>query len=111
MSRRSAFLLAVAVGLGAVVAYLLLGRRPAVIAPAPVVAPWAPDPGPAPVTAPVTAPVAAPVVAPVAAAAPPVAVPPQPDGEQPLPTWVRFAIVGAALVAFFAVSLIATRNV
>lgn len=107
MSRRSAFLLAVAVGLGAVVAYLLLGRRPAVIAPAPVVAPWAPDPGPAPVTAPV----AAPVVAPVAAAAPPVAVPPQPDGEQPLPTWVRFAIVGAALVAFFAVSLIATRNV
>jgi hypothetical protein len=31
--------------------------------------------------------------------------------EQPLPTWVRLGIVAAALVAFFAVSLIATKQV
>lgn len=31
--------------------------------------------------------------------------------EAPLPTWVRVAIVGAALLAFFAVSLIATKGV
>ncbi|MDT7545496.1 MAG: hypothetical protein QOE99_1606 [Actinomycetota bacterium] len=31
--------------------------------------------------------------------------------EQPLPTWVRLGIVVAALVAFFAVSLIATKQV
>ncbi|MCA1722549.1 MAG: hypothetical protein LC779_16140 [Actinobacteria bacterium] len=55
MSRRSAFWLAVAVGLGAVLA-------------------------------------------------------PSAEDEQPLPTWVRMAIVGAALLAFLAVSLIATRN-
>jgi len=34
------------------------------------------------------------------------------DGtEEPLPTWVRVAIVAAALAAFFAVSLIATKQV
>lgn len=31
--------------------------------------------------------------------------------EQPLPTWARVAIVGTALLAFFAVSLIATKQV
>jgi hypothetical protein len=31
--------------------------------------------------------------------------------EGPLPTWVRATIVAAALVAFFAVSLIATKRV
>lgn len=31
--------------------------------------------------------------------------------EQPLPAWVRVGIVAAALVAFFAVSLIATKQV
>ena len=31
--------------------------------------------------------------------------------EQPLPTWVRLSIVAAALLAFFAVSLIATKHV
>lgn len=33
------------------------------------------------------------------------------DGEQPLPTWARVAIVAVALLAFFAVSLIATKQV
>jgi len=31
--------------------------------------------------------------------------------EEPLPTWVRVCIVAAALLAFFAVSLIATKQV
>lgn len=33
------------------------------------------------------------------------------DSERPLPTWVRVAIVTVALLAFFAVSLIATKQV
>ena len=33
------------------------------------------------------------------------------DSEQPLATWARVAIVALALVAFFAVSLIATKQV
>jgi hypothetical protein len=33
------------------------------------------------------------------------------DDEQPLATWVRVAIVAVALLAFFAVSLIATKQV
>lgn len=33
------------------------------------------------------------------------------DHELPLPTWVRLSIVGLALLAFFAVSLIATKQV
>jgi hypothetical protein len=33
------------------------------------------------------------------------------DTEKPLPTWVRVAIIAVALVAFFAVSLIATKQV
>ena len=33
------------------------------------------------------------------------------DRELPLPTWVRLSIVGLALLAFFAVSLIATKQV
>ena len=33
------------------------------------------------------------------------------SSEEPLPAWVRAAIVAAALVAFFAVSLIATKQV
>jgi hypothetical protein len=33
------------------------------------------------------------------------------DVEEPLPTWVRAVIVVAALMAFFAVSLIATKQV
>ena len=31
--------------------------------------------------------------------------------EHPLPAWARFTIVGTSLVAFFAVSLVATRSV
>jgi hypothetical protein len=33
------------------------------------------------------------------------------DTERPLATWVRVAIVAVALLAFFAVSLIATKQV
>jgi hypothetical protein len=33
------------------------------------------------------------------------------ESEEPLPTWVRLSIVAAALLAFFAVSLIATKQV
>lgn len=33
------------------------------------------------------------------------------DDEQPLATWARVAIVAVALLAFFAVSLIATKQV
>jgi hypothetical protein len=33
------------------------------------------------------------------------------DNEQPLATWARVAIVAIALLAFFAVSLIATKQV
>ncbi|GAC1608016.1 MAG: hypothetical protein NVS3B26_03220 [Mycobacteriales bacterium] len=40
----------------------------------------------------------------------PVAVP-RDGAEEALPTWIRAAIVAAALVAFFAVSLIATKQV
>lgn len=56
----------------------------------------------------------------VLAPTPPTAPPPAPvvaaavqgDAvEQPLPTWLRFSIVAAALLAFFAVSLIATKQV
>ena len=37
--------------------------------------------------------------------------PPAAAAEGPLPTWVRVTIVAAALLAFFAVSLIATKRV
>ena len=40
----------------------------------------------------------------------PVAAPPSEPSEKPLPTWVRLAIVAAALLAFLAVSLLATRS-
>ncbi|MFN2524260.1 MAG: hypothetical protein ABR614_13240 [Mycobacteriales bacterium] len=86
-----------AVGLGAVLAYLVAARRAAPAA-APTVASWAPDPGPVAAPAASSLPVTAAVAVPSA------------EDEQPLPTWVRMAIVGAALLAFLAVSLIATRN-
>jgi hypothetical protein len=36
---------------------------------------------------------------------------PMADDEQPMATWARLAIIAVALVAFFAVSLIATKHV
>lgn len=94
MSRRSALLLALTVGVAGVVTLLLLARRGHAInaASAP----------PAPRVLPAAAP-----AAPTAPAAPPAQAA---TGEQPLPTWVRVAIVAAALLAFLAVSMIATRS-
>ena len=109
MNRRNALWLALLVAAAGAVAFVLARRagqaQPAV---APPVAPWAPDPGPLSVAAPpATPPAAAAPPAPVA----PAAAPAPEVVEQPLPMWVRVTIVAAALVAFFAVSLIATRNV
>lgn len=97
MSRRSARWLTLAVGVAAVAAFVLARRRqPTVAEPT---AAGAADPGPV-------------VAAATAAAAPTVAAPPADQVERPLPAWVRLVIVAAAVLAFFAVSLImiATRN-
>ena len=90
MSRRNALLLALTIGIAAV-ATLLLARRGRAInaSTAPAARPLAPSPAPAPAAIP------APQVE---------------TGEQPLPTWVRVGIVAAALLAFLAVSMIATRS-
>ena len=93
MSRRNALLIALAVGLAAVTTLLLARRGRAITA----------------VSAAPPQPVAAPAPAP-ARALRPVPAPQAETGEQPLPTWVRVAIVAAALLAFFAVSMIATRS-
>ena len=53
--------------------------------------------------APATAPASAPAAAPAQLTAEP--------EEQPLPVWARLTIVAVALLAFMAVSLIATKNV
>lgn len=46
------------------------------------------------------------------AAPPPLAadIPTVTPAEQPLPAWVRVAVVAAAMLAFFVVSLVARRN-
>ena len=90
MNRRSALLVALAVAVAAVATLLLARRGRAINAAATV------PPTPLP-------------VAPVRTAAPPPVGQTQ-TGEQPLPTWARVAIVGAALLAFLAVSMIATRS-
>lgn len=100
MRRRSAFLLALAVGL-ATVATLLLARRGRAINAAPAPAAMTPPPaGPATkVVRSAPTPPAEPDVQPQAETT-----------EQPLATWVRVAIVAAALLAFLAVSMIATKD-
>jgi cytochrome oxidase assembly protein ShyY1 len=107
VTRVKAAWIAAAVVVLAGVAYLVRRRRTSAIAP--------------PATAPV-------VELRATTAAPPVIVPPSPideessvqtevrdvgqdDDEQPLATWARLAIVAVALLAFFAVSLIATKQV
>ena len=87
MRSRNALWVLLALGVAGAVAVLLITRdRPAVQAAPPVLSP---------------APVPAPLPAPSARAEP---------EEQPLPTWVRVAIVVGALLAFLAVSLIATKE-
>lgn len=54
---------------------------------------------------------AVPVPVPEQSPEPAVAVEPVEPVEPPLPTWMRAAIVAVALLAFFAVSLIATKGV
>lgn len=140
MTRRRAALLGGSLAVLVAGVYLLLRRRratPALPTPAPVPSP---QPRPAAPVGPVTEladperaadtvtiettpPVAAATKSPprswggraVPARTPPApapdAVPAAEPVEQPLPTWVRLGIVAAALVAFFAVSLIATKQV
>ena len=95
MTRRRAAWIATVVAVALALSYFVVRRSRAAtpVAAAPV---SAVPPSPVPT-------VALPVVAgeaPTAAAA-----------EGPLPAWVRVTIVAAALVAFFAVSLIATKRV
>jgi hypothetical protein len=115
MSRRNAAWLAAAVAVLVAAAYVLTRRRTA--------APLATSE-----EVPDEVPVEAPPVAAAAPVVPAVPVAPAPRDtswsdvpertvtatepvESPLPTWARVAIVGVALVAFFAVSLIATKGV
>ena len=105
MSRRNAFWVALAVGLAAIAALSVAGRlRQRAATPAEPLAPWAPDPGPRAVAAP------APLQESPVQTEPSAELRTEPD-EQPLPTWVRLTIVGVALLAFRAVSLIATKSV
>lgn len=96
MSRRKACWLAVLAGLAGLAAYLIVRAT----APSEAV----------PVRTAGTVPVPAPEPTPeLASPAPKPAGRGEPD-ERPLPTWVRIAIVAAALLAFLAVSLVATRS-
>ena len=111
MSRRNAVWIALAVGMATVAALVVAGRlrrRPVAVG-----TDWAPDPGPQSV---IRAAAAATSTGDVMEASGPGAAQvtaqamAEPE-EQPLPTWVRLTIVGFALLAFLAVSLIATKNV
>jgi hypothetical protein len=111
MTRRNAVWIALTVGMATVVALMIadrLRRRPAIAS----ATDWAPDPGPESIATAATstgdamadtatsAQLATEVRADVAA---------EPE-EQPLPMWVRLTIVGVALLAFLAISLIATKS-
>jgi hypothetical protein len=110
MSRSRAAWLAGAVAVLLAAAVLLLRMRRA--DPEPVVATPAPVPLP---PAPVLSPERAAAEVSVQVVAEPLPVEPAPRQhepvERPLPTWVRVGIVVVALLAFFAVSLIATKQV
>ncbi|MCW2573418.1 MAG: hypothetical protein JWO88_3476 [Frankiales bacterium] len=101
MTRRRAVWIAAVVAVALAVSYFVVRRSRAArsVAATPVVTL---PPSPAPTAAALAEP-APPVVAGEATAAS--------AAERPLPTWVRATIVAAALVAFFAVSLIATKRV
>jgi len=95
MNRRNAVWIALAVGIATVAALVVAGRlrrRPVPVAAA------APSTGEVmEASAPATRSMARPAPADVE--------------ERPLPTWVRLTIVGLALLAFLAISLIATKGV
>lgn len=117
MNRSKAMWVAVAAALMLAAGYLLMMRRRSASAPAPAAVPFT-------AARPVTPP--APPLEVVAAEAEtselaavveeqPTAEPMPPRAadqvEAPLPGWARAAIIVAALLAFFAVSLIATKHV
>ena len=114
MSRRNAVWIALSVGMATVVALMIVGRlRRQPIAPGTA---WAPDPGPQSIATAATstgdamAHTAADTAADTATSAQlatEVRVEPE---EQPLPMWIRLTIVGVALLAFLAISLIATKS-
>src|SRR5690242_10810695 len=106
MSRRNTFWVALAVGLAVIAALSAAGRlRQRSAQPPEPLAPWAPDPGPSAVATAPSSPQESSVQT-----QPAVELRSEPD-ERPLPTWVRLTIVGLALLAFLAVSLIATKSV
>ena len=106
MNRRNAVWIALAVGIATVAALVVAGRLRR--HPVAVGTDWAPDPGPHSIASAATSTGdAMEAQAPTAQGAHTAT---EPD-EQPLPTWVRLTIVGIALLAFLAVSLIATKNV
>jgi hypothetical protein len=122
MSRPRAAWLAVTAALLLVAGYVVLHRRraPQPVQPVPAVpdtvvraatpAPVAPEPLPLTAQPQPTAVPAAAEVAEVAEPAPPPVVDDATESEAPLPAWARAAIITAALLAFFAVSLIATKH-
>lgn len=115
MNRRKALWLLSATGVLAIAGVLLMRRHRA--ARDQPIADWATDPGRAPVTTVPASVTTGPTTAPTTASttAPSMAVPEGPAAsagtpEEPLPVWVRATIVVAALLAFLAVSVIATKN-
>ena len=111
MNRARAAWIAAAIVVLAALGYLVQRsrRRPAIAA------------SPQPAYRPLTTPVGGPTTTEEAAISAPPTLEEEPvqthvtpvldDNEKPLPTWVRVAIIAVALVAFFAVSLIATKQV
>ncbi len=111
MSRRNAVWIALTVGMATVVALMIAGRlrrRPTIASGTE----WAPDPGPESIATAATStgdsmPDTAADTATSAQLATEVRAEPE---EQPLPMWIRLTIVGVSLLAFLAISLIATKS-
>jgi len=108
MNRRKAVWIALTAGIAMMAALVVAGRlrrRSAAVG-----TDWAPDPGPQSIAT--AAPSTGDVMEASAPATGSLARPaPAEVEEQPLPTWVRLTIVGLALLAFLAISLIATKGV
>jgi hypothetical protein len=109
MTRRSAVWIALAVGIATVAGLVLAARLRA--RPAPAGTGWAPDPGPQSVVTPTVAPAAGTEVSAVSTSQASAVARYVEPAEKPLPMWVRLTIVGVSLLAFLAVSLIATKGV
>lgn len=91
MSRRSQLWAAIFLAVATLAVLFAVGQRHSSRRPAPALAQPTVQPQ---------------LAAPPTAVAPPVIT----ATEKPLPGWVRVAVVAAAMVAFFAVSLVARRN-